>query len=62
MLLPADLAVSVDLVGKLAGEATLQLNSSQFEIPYGANVVRISPAQLRLRLVNRRETPPALAR
>ena len=58
-LTPADLAVSVDLAGKPAGETTLQLNSSQFEIPYGANVVRISPAQLRLRLVNRRETPPA---
>ena len=58
-LTPADLGISVDLAGKTAGETVVQFNPRQIQPPYGASVVRISPPQLRLRLFNRRETPPA---
>ena len=58
-LTPADLAIRVDLAGKTAGETAVQISPDQIVPPYGASVVRISPAQFRLRLVTRRETAPA---
>ena len=61
-LTPADLAIRVDLTGKTAGETPVQFAPNQIAPRYGASVVRISPTQLRLRLVTRKETPPAPAR
>jgi YbbR domain-containing protein len=58
-LMPADLAIRVDLTGKTAGETAVQFAPDQITPRYGASVVRISPAQLRLRLVTRKETSPA---
>src|SRR3972149_7015582 len=58
-LTPADLAIRVDLAGKAAGETAVKISPDQIAPPYGATVVRISPAQLRLRLVTRKETLPA---
>lgn len=58
-LTPADLAIRVDLAGKTSGETAVQISPDQIAPPYGATVVRISPAQLRLRLVTRKETLPA---
>ena len=58
-LTPADLGVRVDLAGKTAGETTVQFALDQIAPRYGATVVRISPARLRLHLVTRKETPPA---
>lgn len=56
-LTPADLSISVDLSGRPPGETFVTLKPAQMSAPYGATVVRITPAQIRLRLAARR--PPA---
>jgi len=52
-LTPADLGITVDLTGWLAGEAWITLNPDQVDAPYGATVVRITPSRIFVRLVAR---------
>jgi len=61
-LTPADLSIRVDLSGKTAGETAVQISSGEIAQPFGATVVRISPSQLRLRLVTRKEPSSAATR
>ena len=53
-LAPADLALTVDLTGRTAGESQLRLTGSEIEAPLGAEVVRIWPPEIRLNLMPRR--------
>jgi hypothetical protein len=48
-----DLAVQVILEGRPEGEAAIPLAAANLEAPLGAEVVRITPAELRVRLVRR---------
>lgn len=50
---PADLALQVDAAGRAASEFTVTFASAQFELPLGAEVVRIVPAEVPVRLVPR---------
>lgn len=53
----ADLGITVDLSGRRAGEAALELTPQLVTAPYGASVVRISPSHVRVLLVPRRPAP-----
>ena len=53
----ADLAITVDLGGRRAGEALVPLTPRLVAAPYGATVVRIAPEQNRVRLVPRPASP-----
>ncbi len=46
----ADVTVSVDLAGRSAGESQVSLTARQVETPLGAQLARIAPAQMRVRL------------
>ena len=64
-LAPAQLAINVDLRDASPGELLVPLSTDKMAVPYGVSVVRITPAEIRLRLVPRRETsgkPPGPAR
>jgi len=61
-LAPTDLAIRVDLNGKSAGETAVPITPREVTKSFGATVVRISPSQLRLRLVTRKEPFPTAAR
>ena len=52
-LTPADLAISVDMADAQPGEMLIRLSPSHVEIPYGAELVRIAPSELRLHVVPR---------
>jgi len=52
-LTPADLAITVDLKGSTAGESVVRLTGDETDAPPGAEVVRISPPEIHLRLVPR---------
>ncbi len=56
-LTPADLGITVDLSGRTAGAALIPLSPENVEVPYGAQVVRVTPSQIHLRLVARGTTP-----
>lgn len=46
-----DLAVNVDVSGLGEGESTVRLNNAQIDAPLGAEIARISPDTVRVRLV-----------
>ena len=52
-LTPADLTISVDLSGAQPGEMLIRLLPEHITIPYGAELVRISPSEIRLHIVER---------
>ncbi|HEX9759876.1 MAG TPA: CdaR family protein [Candidatus Acidoferrales bacterium] len=53
-LTPADLTISLDLSGVDTGDMVVPLSTSQvLELPPGVELVRIVPAELRLRIVDR---------
>lgn len=52
-LTPADLAIAVDLASASVGETLVRLTAHHVKTPSGAEVVRISPSELRLRLIPR---------
>ena len=56
-LSPADLSISVDLSGARAGDNLFPLVSDRLAVPYGAGVVRISPSEVRVKLVFRHASP-----
>lgn len=56
-LTSADLAVSVDLSGTRAGETLVRISRSQMDLPPAVELVRITPAEIRLRLVPRGPGP-----
>ncbi|MBI1749512.1 MAG: hypothetical protein HY234_12735 [Acidobacteria bacterium] len=53
-LTPADLGLTVNLAGAQPGETLVRLTADMVETPYGATVVRISPAEFRVTLVPRK--------
>jgi len=57
-LTPADLSISVDLSGARPGENVFPLVSNQLAVPYGARVVRVSPSEVRVKLVSRHAASP----
>lgn len=50
---PKDLALQVDLAGRADGEFTFNFTPAHLEIPLGADLVRILPAEVRVRLLPR---------
>ena len=48
---PADLAVSVDMNRGVEGDNVMPLTAAQIDAPPGAQITRISPAEIRVRLV-----------
>jgi hypothetical protein len=50
---PSDLAIKVNLAGTGAGETLVHVTSKNLEIPFGLELVRISPSELRVRLAER---------
>ncbi len=48
-----DLALNVDLAGRGAGEYTIPIGPEQLEVPLGAEVARITPGVIRIRLAPR---------
>jgi YbbR domain-containing protein len=50
---PKDLSIAVDLSGYPAGETQIRLTAEQVTVPYGATVVDIAPAEIRVPLVPR---------
>jgi hypothetical protein len=50
-LASADLDFSVDLAGAHAGEFHIRLNSDMVHVPYGTEVIRISPSEYSITLV-----------
>jgi YbbR domain-containing protein len=53
-LTPADLAITLDLAGRQAGDVTIALTPEMIEAPYGATVVRISLSEIHLQLTPRK--------
>ncbi len=49
----ADLGIAVDLAGAEPGETLVRLGAKHVDLPPGVELVRISPAEFRLRLVSR---------
>ena len=56
-LQPADLALTVDLSGRAPGESVIRLTQGHISLPLGTELVRITPAEARVRLVPRSATP-----
>jgi YbbR-like protein len=54
-LTPADLAVSVDLKGGVAGEKVVFLTAGAIDTPPGSEVVRVTPSEIHLQLSPRQE-------
>ena len=52
-LRPADLAISVDLSGTPAGETLVRITPNMMDLPPAAQLVSMTPAEIRLRLVSR---------
>lgn len=61
-LKPYELAIDVNLVDAEPGEKLVPLTTEKMAVPYGATIVRITPPQILLHLVPRRQEsqkPPA---
>jgi len=56
-LSPADLAIAVDLAHDTAGEMLVRITPSQMTLPPGAEVVRITPSEIHVRLLPRTPEP-----
>jgi hypothetical protein len=50
-LAPADLNFTVDLGGAHAGDTPIALTPEMVDVPYGTEVVRITPADLQISLI-----------
>jgi len=57
-LVPADMAISVDLSRARPGETLVRLTSGMASVPYGASILRIEPAEFHISLVSRSTPPP----
>ncbi len=55
-LTPAELSIAIDLSGAAPGELLVRLAADHLELPPGVELTRISPAEVRLRLVRRSAT------
>jgi YbbR domain-containing protein len=49
----SDLAIPLDMAGSTAGEKFIRITPDDVEKPVGVEVVRITPAAIRIRLVER---------
>ncbi len=56
-LTPGDLAIRVDLSSAHPGDNRFSLSPSEVDSPYGATIVRITPAEIRVPLALRRVAP-----
>jgi hypothetical protein len=52
-LSPNDLPIQVDLSGSGPGETLVRISAHNLEVPFGLELVRISPSELRVRLAPR---------
>lgn len=57
-LSPGNIIVAIDLTGHKVGEHWFSMNTGDVVVPYGVRVVRVSPAQIRLRLEPARAPSP----
>ncbi len=53
---PAELSIAIDLSGAAPGELLVRLAANHLDLPPGVELTRISPAEVRLRLVRRAGT------
>lgn len=56
-LSPADLAITVDLAHDTAGEMLVGITPRDMTLPLGAEVVRITPSEIHVRLLPRAPEP-----
>lgn len=49
----SDLAVQMDLTGRSPGESTFDVKPSHLDLPLGVELIRISPREVRVRLIPR---------
>ena len=56
-LTPVDLGLNVDLSGARPGDNSISLTTDQVATPFGATVVRVTPAQVHVPLAPRRAAP-----
>ncbi|HEV2289308.1 MAG TPA: hypothetical protein VGR81_10180 [Candidatus Acidoferrales bacterium] len=56
-LIPPDLGVVLDLSGRTAGSGMVELDPQEVDAPYGVQIVRIDPQELRIHLVPRENSP-----
>lgn len=49
----AELTISVDLTGSPPGETLIRFTPNQVKTPFGAELVRIAPSEMRVRLARR---------
>lgn len=54
---PADLAVSVDLAGTAQGETLVHITPGQLSLPPATELVRLTPSEVRIRLLPRHPQP-----
>jgi YbbR domain-containing protein len=53
---PAELSIAIDLSGAAPGELLVRLAADHLDLPPGVELTRISPAEVRIRLVHRAGT------
>ena len=58
-LSPTDLSIGVDLNGARLGDNLFPLVADRLAVPYGTRGVRISPSEVRVKVVFRHASPPA---
>lgn len=56
-LTPSDLGISLDLSGRTGGVGMVELDAQEVDAPYGVQIVRIDPRELRVHLVPRDNSP-----
>lgn len=56
-LTPSDLGISLDLSGRTGGAGMVELDAQEVDAPYGVQIVRIDPQELRVHLVPRDNSP-----
>lgn len=56
-LTPSDLGISLDLSGRTGGVGMVELDAQEVDAPYGVQIVRIDPQELRVHLVPRDNSP-----
>ena len=59
-LTTADMSLSIDLNNAKEGAILMRITPQMVDSPFGASVVRVSPAQFYVTLVRRRGPPPAV--
>jgi len=59
-MVPADLNLRLDMKDRKEGASSLRITPEMVGSPFGATVVEVSPAEIRVTLVPRRGPPPPI--